>query len=383
MEIWWDSSPLVFSHWAQGVANEAGEDRPELLEQLHRLYDTEAPGKSFFKGVTTNPRLTAQIFSIIPDQAFFVVDHVVKSYPGVGTKRLAFEVYKEVTKLGAKMYLDKFEYSGFLEGYVSAQVDPRLIDDTKTMVEQGIILHSLSPNIMIKVPGSKAGIHAILLLTALGIPTNATLVFTVSQIMQVAMAVKKGLEIGRQNGLDFSKWRSVITIMVGRFEENPQFAEQASQLGIELDERLKRWAGIANAKKAYRLLTEGDYPSKLLLASTRVSPKVDGRQEIWHLEKLAGASLVFTLYPDMVKAFLLHYAAREIPPKIDQPVPVEVMATLKNIPYFAEGYDEKGIAPEDFINHPATIYTYNEFCNSMKELENYVENRVSPQREAI
>ena len=40
--------------------------------------------------------------------------------------------------------------------------------------------------------------------------------------------------------------------MIGRFEERPEFEESAEEAGIELTEELKRWSGIAIAKKPTR-----------------------------------------------------------------------------------------------------------------------------------
>ena len=180
-----------------------------------------------------------------------------------------------------------FEESGYTHGYVSAQVDPRVLDDTRKMVEQGLGLKALAPNIMVKVPGTQAGVMAICLLTAMGVPTNATLVFTVPQILAVAEAVKRGKEMGEYYGTDYSQWRSVITIMMARFEEREVMAEQAREQGFELTEDLMRWSGTAIMKKGYHLLREREYPSKLLLASSRVGP---GKEQIRHVEETAGAT---------------------------------------------------------------------------------------------
>ncbi|HAX17805.1 MAG TPA: transaldolase, partial [Actinobacteria bacterium] len=140
------------------------------------------------------------------------------------------------------------------------------------MLRQALELKKLSDNIMIKCPGSKEGIYAIQILTSLGIPTNSTLVFNVPQAIAVAKAVKAGLELGKSKGVDYGKWRSVITIMLARFEDREQFAESAKSVGIELTAELKRWSGIAIAKKALALLNDpaNGYSSKLLLCSSRI-----------------------------------------------------------------------------------------------------------------
>ena len=57
LEIWWDSSPLVYKSWVQKMLNAAEpRKRPTLETQFARLYDQENPGASVFRGCTTNPR---------------------------------------------------------------------------------------------------------------------------------------------------------------------------------------------------------------------------------------------------------------------------------------------------------------------------------------
>ena len=127
--------------------------------------------------------------------------------------------------------------------------------------------------------------------------------------MAVANAVRTGNR--QKHGVSVG-WRSVITLMIGRFEDEKIFIEQAEERGIELTEEMKRWAGLAIAKKAHRMLLEKNYPSKLLIASSRIGPVVNGRHEIWHLEKLAGGNLVITMNPKLIQAFMLHYIDRQI-----------------------------------------------------------------------
>ena len=61
LEIWWDSSPLVYRTWVDKMlAAVEPERRPVLQEQLARLYDTVDPGRSLFRGCTTNPPLSCR-----------------------------------------------------------------------------------------------------------------------------------------------------------------------------------------------------------------------------------------------------------------------------------------------------------------------------------
>ena len=61
--------------------------------------------------------------------------------------------------------------------------------------------------------------------------------------------------------------------MMARFEEREEVAQQAQEAGFELTEELMRWSGIAIMKKAYHLLREREYPSKLLQLPAKVGPE--------------------------------------------------------------------------------------------------------------
>ncbi|MBM3700395.1 MAG: transaldolase [Actinobacteria bacterium] len=374
-EAWWDSSPLIFKVWTKSMIAKAPEkDRPELEKQLKVLFDYDNPASTLFCGVTTNPRLTRKVLDLIPEEVNPIIDKMIKDNPVKDNAKLAWKLYKAITEKGAQLYTPLFEKSKYTKGYVSAQVDPRLVTDVKEMLWQALELQKIAPNIMVKCPGSKEGIYLLQTLTTLGIPTNSTLVFNVPGAMQVAKAVKRGCEIGKVWGVDYSQWRSVITIMIGRFEGRPQFAQSAESVGIEFTEELARWAGIAIAKKVHGLLNDprNEYKSKLLLCSARPGP---GQGNVYHIEKVAGGNLVYTLNPEIIDDFMRICACKDIYSQINDAVPEDIMVKLLKIPYFVEGYEEDGIAIEDFVNHPSFVYTRDEFSGSMKEIEEYVEGR--------
>jgi transaldolase len=104
----------------------------------------------------------------------------------------------------------------------------------------------------------------------------------------------------------------------------------------------------------------------------RVGPTPD---VVYHLEKIAGADMVFTINPEMIDDFNKLYREKEVISKWAEPVPGEIMAKLLKIPYFQIGYDVNGIKDEDFINLPSFQYTANEFKGSMKFIEDYVAQR--------
>ena len=310
MEVWWDASPLVFENWADSfIARQSPAVREWLEPQVRRLYVKDNPTQSLFRGVTTNPVITKTGIDTLPDTWYPWIEEEIERHPNFNAAQITWQTYKEFSRLGAQLYRPIFEESGYKHGYVSAQVDPRELNDAREIVEQALGLKILSPNIMIKVPGTRAGVLSIFLLTALGVPTNATLVFTLPQILAVAEAVKRGRQVGEGQGTDYSQWRSVITLMMARFEEREEMAQEAREAGFELTEELMRWSGIAIMKKAYHTLREREYPSKLLLASSRVGPR---EGQIVHVEETVGANLVYTMNQSFIENVLLTYADKDL-----------------------------------------------------------------------
>ena len=288
--------------------------------------------------------------------------------------------FGEIVSRGAAKLDSLFEHSGGRYGHICGQVDPRQLTDLEVMLEQAQMLHSLRPNVMIKMPATKEGIVGIGQLAARGIATTTTLCFSVAQLIATAEAAREGLAQARAKGVDLSSWRCCAALMMGRFEDHPEFDKQAAEYGVTLTDVHRRWAGIAIARRAYRIYQERGYETKLLCASMRLSPMVDGKERIWHLEKLAGADMVLTIFPNIMAALLEKYAGEELIPQIDEPVPDEILTDLLLVPYFAEAYDVDGIQPERFIDLPGVQATGGSFAQAMQDIEDYCAERLAIQK---
>lgn len=377
LEIWWDSSPLVYAEWRDDLVQASPEgSRDELASQLLRLYDEQQPERSLLRGSTTNPPLSWRVIEGRGDVWDAWTDAQISSRKGIGLQELLWLVYGEVVSRGAAKLESLFEHSGGRYGHICGQVDPRQLTDLEAMLEQAQFLHSLRPNVMIKMPATKEGIEGIGQFAAMGVATTATLCFSVAQLVATAEAAREGLAQARARGVDMSSWRCCAALMMGRFEDHPEFDKQAAEHGVTLTDAHRRWAGIAIARRAYQIYQERGYETKLLCASMRLGPTVDDKERIWHLEKLAGADLVLTIFPNIMAALLERYAGEEFTPQIDEQVPDEILADLLRVPYFAEAYDVNGIPSERFIDLPGTQATGGSFAQAMQDIEDYCAARL-------
>jgi transaldolase len=378
LEVWWDSSPLIYPSWAEGVMKKASPARAEgLREQLKRLYNPEHPENTLFRGVTTNPPLSLNVLKTLEAPMAQLVDSLIEKNPCVDKEELFWLTYKEVVRRGAEKFLPLFRKTNYRYGYLSGQVDPRAKNDTDKMIAQALELSSLSPNVMIKVPGTKEGYEVIKVLTSRGISTNNTLTFILPQLMTCAKAVKEGVAIAKKNGVDLTRWRSVITHMTARYGDLGDLRKEADALGIEISEADVRWAELAIFKKAYRLVKERNYPSKMLICSMRVSPIINGKKHTWHLEKLAGGDIVFTCPPSYIEGLFEFFDDIEFRPQIEEEIPKEVLGKLMKIPYFERAYREDGYRPEEFDTHPVMIATATEFSKATETMVEFVAKRLA------
>ncbi|MFQ5840977.1 MAG: transaldolase family protein [Thermodesulfobacteriota bacterium] len=375
-EIWWDSSPLIYRNWAREMVEKAPDGKREIWsKQLKRLFDPENSGATFFRGVTTNPPLS---FNAIKDDPPFwakFVKELIRANPEKGVEEIFWLTYKEVVKRGADFFLPVWEKSNHKHGYLSGQVDPRYLFDTEKMFAQAMDLSQLSPNVMIKCPGSREGYELIRRLTALGIATNNTLAFTVPQFIACMEAVQEGLRIARENHVDLFRWRSVITHMSARYGTLGDLKSQAESRGIDLSEADVRWAELSIFKRGYGILQEKGYPNKMLICSMRISPPTDdGTAASWHVEKVAGGDIVYTVPPKYI-AQLMEVEDRMRPfdsEAIHEPPPPKTLDKLLKIPYFAKSYQPDGMVPDEFNQHAALIATAAEFSTATRGMVDFV-----------
>ena len=257
----------------------------------------------------------------------------------------------EIAKLGAEKFLPLYESSCKKYGYISVQMDIRDMHNIDAMIAKAEELVELSPNIMIKVPGTATGYQVIEKLTEKGIPTNNTLCFVYSQILTCANSIKRGYDFAVKQGVNMKSWRSVITHMEGRFGES--FEKDASAQGVSLNEGELRLAELAIFKKAYQAIKLEGIPTKLLSCSLRIGPTIDGKTNMWHLEHKRESNIVVTCPPSLFEQLTIVDIEPLEASTINNKIPASVMEKLLKIPDFVKCFNENGCLPEEYSSLPA------------------------------
>jgi transaldolase / glucose-6-phosphate isomerase len=210
------------------------------------------------------------------------------------------------------------------DGYASLEVSPELANDTAGTVEEARRLWAAvdRPNLMIKVPGTKAGTPAIRRLIGEGINVNVTLLFGLQAYLDVAEAHMAGLEDLKAAGGDVAKVHGVASFFVSRIDTaiDRKIDETLKTADPALAERLKAVRGkvaIANAKVAYHrylglvaaprwkaLAAAGAAPQRVLWAST--GTKDPAYSDVLYIESLIGPDTIDTMPPKTLDAFRDH-----------------------------------------------------------------------------
>lgn len=209
-----------------------------------------------------------------------------------------------------------------IDGYVSLEVSPYLALRTDDTVAEARRLWKIvdRANLMVKVPGTDAGIPAVRTLIGDGININVTLLFSLTAYQAVAESFIAGLEDRMAKGLPVSNIASVASFFVSRID---------AVMDKKIDERndpalapLRGKIAIANAKMAYqyylsligserwkKLAAAGAQPQRLLWASTGVKDKA--YSDVLYVEELIGRDTVNTIPPATMDAFRDHGKCRE------------------------------------------------------------------------
>ncbi|UKY53526.1 transaldolase family protein [Streptomyces inhibens] len=376
-EIWWDSSPLDFPRWRdrQLAGAPDPETRERWKEQLDRFLCPAAPDVSLVRGITTNPSLVAQSVLASPESWREDIQELIRYQLAPDVESTFSLVYEEALRRAAREMLPLWQSSNGRFGWVSGQLDPRLMLNADLMLEQALRIARISPNLMVKVPGTKQGYEVIRQLVARGISINSTLSYTVPQFIACAEAVETGLRQAHAQSIDTSRWRAVFTHMIGRFGANHDLRYEAAIREIELTQTDLRWAEVAILKRIHSRIRENGHPVKPLLSSLEVDDPAKGSGTLsMHLEQSAGGAIAYTCKPQFISDVMRRESELSAfdAKAIEQEVPEEILAKLMWLPSFHRAYDPVGMCPEEFAHYGSFISTYAEVMANTRKLIDFV-----------
>lgn len=317
-------------------------------------------------GATCNPVI---ILDVLKKEMHLWKDHIhqlVKTMPTATEDQIAWRLVEDISAGAARLLLPIFQQHGGRNGRLSVQTDPRLYRDSNAIVEQALRLSELAPNIIVKIPVTKAGIVAIEEATYLGVSINATVCFTVAQSIAVAEAVERGLKRRTQAGHDTASMGPVCTIMVGRLDD--WLKKVSDKEDITVDPGILEWPGIAVFKKAYALYRERGYRLRLLSAAFR---------NHMHWSELIGGDVVIS--PPYKWQTRFNESGIEVVDRISTPVNARFVSELEQkFSDFRRAYWEDGLSLEEIDSYAPTVRTLRQFIAACHDLDNLIRNFMLP-----
>jgi transaldolase len=285
--------------------------------ELTRLIDEDG-----LSGVTSNPAIFEKAISGSDDYSDQLIENVRRG-------KSPLEIYEALAisdiQAAADLLRSVFDRTSGADGFVSFECSPLLANDTAGTIEEARRLWSAidRPNVMIKIPGTPAGIPAIEESIYRGININITLLFSLDSHRATMEAYIRGLERRAAEGKPVTSIASVASFFVSRIDTavDKRLDQMISEARTESEKTtLKSLHGriaTANAKIAYqefkrtfhgdrfaRMREQGAPVQRPLWAST--STKNPAYSDIYYVQSLIGPETVDTIPPATLKAFLDH-----------------------------------------------------------------------------
>ena len=330
------------------------------LEELHWCIEQGGVG------ATCNPVIAHTILKARIGEWRPRIAAAIEAQPTATEDQIGWLAVEALSKEAAAVLRPVFETHRGRNGRLSIQTDPRLYRDADAILEQAIRFDALAPNMIVKIPATRAGIAAIEEATARGITINATVSFTLPQSIAVAEAVERGLARHQAAGGDVTRMGPVCTIMVGRLDDWLKVVMEKES--ITTDPGYLEWAGIAVFKKAYAIYRERGYRTRLLSAAFR---------NHMHWSELIGGDVVIS----PPSAWQKRFAASdiEIRSRIDTPVDREIVGDLsRRFADFRRAYEDGGLSVDQFDAFAPTRRTLRQFLSACDDLRALVRDVMLP-----
>jgi transaldolase len=221
-------------------------------EQLQKRVDEQG-----LRGVTSNPAIFNKAISGSDDYD----DQIARL---VREQRSIDEIYEQLVVTDVQDACDilrsVYDTSDGVDGFVSLEVSPYLAHDTEgTMLEARRLFQAVSrPNVLIKIPGTPAGLPAIEKMLYEGININVTLLFSLQSYEAVAQSYVRAIERRVADGEPVKNVASVASFFLSRIDVlvdqlllEHRVRPEMSQGHDPRPEQLVGKAAVASAKLAY------------------------------------------------------------------------------------------------------------------------------------
>ncbi|EAR22686.1 bifunctional transaldolase/phosoglucose isomerase [Nitrococcus mobilis] len=255
-------------------------------------------------GLTSNPTIFEHVIGGSADYDESIGRHRHAVDPNL--EAIFFELALEDLTEAADLFRPLYDESRGRDGFVSLELSPDLADDTEASIAQALELAARAnrPNLLIKVPGTPAGVPVIEELIYRGVPVNVTLLFSAEQYIQAAEAYLRGIERRLAERKD-PHVPSVASLFIPRWDKAsvdrlPEPLENT--LGIAIGRQTYRaYCRVYDSPRWKQLAEQGAHTQRLLWAST--GTKDPSLSPGYYVTALAAPDTIATLPEETLFAF--------------------------------------------------------------------------------
>ncbi len=265
---------------------------------------------------------------------------------------------RKLVKKIAEIFLPIYESSHGEHGYVSIQGDPIHEEDPQVIINEGRLNREMGPNVMIKIPATKAGLEAMDVLINENTPINATEVMGLSQALEICKMYDR---ISKRTG---NKPKIYYSLITGIFDE--YLHRWVAENKIDISPDMLFMAGMAIAKKTYEI-TKSKWPEIGYIGG--------GVRGLQHFTEMVGADACITMNWKGQAEELLRLN-NPVVSRFFNPVPqLFIDELLEKVSEFERAYRINGIPVNEFEEFGPVEYFRQMFINAWENANRWIENR--------
>ena len=309
---------------------------------------------------TSNPTYLPRLLEEEPRYASSLIDDALRA-EGEDDVAVVDRMLRMAVSRLSELFLPIHERTGGRHGFVAIQGNPLVNADADAIIESALRYRQINRNVIVKIPATAAGAVALEQLTREGVPTIATMGFSVDQAVYMAEAYRRARS---PNG---AKPRCFVIVITGIFEEH--LVEVARREGVTCPSEWLRDAGVTVARAAYRIFQARGYEAGLFSGGAR-GPH--------HFSELVGLAAITNGW-DMAQETMRARAPIELRANADTPQHI-VDGLESAFSDFRVALHEESLPPEQFRTFGPVAAFQDSFATGFEKTISEVQARRSPRQ---
>ncbi|MCU0474372.1 MAG: hypothetical protein MUC93_13590 [Bacteroidales bacterium] len=307
-------------------------------------------------GCTQNPSYTWKMLSHSSEGDYAQALMKEAQNESTDTNEIQCILQRKLVYKVAEIFLPVYESSHGEHGYVSIQGDPIHEEDPQVIINEARLNREMGPNVMIKIPATKAGIEAMDVLISENTPINATEVMGLSQALDICKMYER---ISSKTGKSPKIYYSLIT---GIFDEYLQKWVADNKIDISPD--ILYMAGMTIAKKTYEI-TKAKWPEIGFIGG--------GVRGLQHFTEMVGADVCITMnWKGQAEELLKNN--NPVVPRFFNPVPeLYIDELLEKVSEFKRAYKVNGLSVEEYEEYGPVEYFRHMFIKAWESANEFIQ----------